>query len=58
MLVQSQPRQRSGQQAAPAQAPTAQARVQQEARQQQPARDPQKIASDILDIPEFLNPRK
>jgi cell division protein FtsZ len=59
MLVQSQPRQRSGQQATPAQAQPAQARVPQEARQQQPAREQaQKIASDILDIPEFLKPRK
>jgi cell division protein FtsZ len=60
MLVQSQPRQRAGQQVVQAQAPhAAQARVQQEVRREQPAREQaQKIASDILDIPEFLKPRK
>jgi len=59
MLVQSQPRQRAGQQTVHAGQPQQQqVRAPQEVRQQQPAREPQKIASDILDIPEFLKPRK
>jgi cell division protein FtsZ len=58
MLVQSQPRARSGQQQAPAQSAPPRQQAQPEPRQQPAREQAQKIASDILDIPDFLKSKR